>query len=82
MQPSTTYYVRTYATNANGTAYGEQRNVTTPSGIPSVTTANASDITATSAIARGTVNDDGGFDVTARGVCWSMSPEPTISNRP
>ncbi|MDD2312438.1 MAG: FISUMP domain-containing protein [Petrimonas sp.] len=27
--PSTTYYVRAYATNANGTAYGEQRSFTT-----------------------------------------------------
>lgn len=30
MQPSTTYYVRTYATNATGTVYGEQRTVSTP----------------------------------------------------
>ena len=29
MQPSTTYYVRTYATNANGTAYGEERSFVT-----------------------------------------------------
>ncbi len=79
LQPSTTYYVRAYATNANGTAYGEQRTVSTPSGQPSVTTANASGITATSAVAGGTVNDDGGFAVTARGVCYSTSPNPTIS---
>lgn len=79
LQPSTTYYVRAYATNANGTAYGEQRTVSTPSGQPSVTTANASGITATSAVAGGTVNDDGGFAVTARGVCYSTSPNPTVS---
>lgn len=79
LQPSTTYYVRAYATNANGTAYGEQRTVSTPSGQPSVTTANASGITATSAVAGGTVNDDGGFVVTARGVCYSTSPNPTVS---
>ena len=77
--PSTTYYVRAYATNANGTAYGEQRTVSTPSGQPSVTTANASGITATSAVAGGTVNDDGGFAVTARGVCYSTSPNPMVS---
>lgn len=79
LQPSTTYYVRSYATNANGTAYGEQRTVSTPNGLPSVTTANASGITATSAIAGGTVNEDGGYAVTARGVCYSTSPNPTVS---
>lgn len=79
LQPSTTYYVRAYATNANGTAYGEQRTVSTPNGLPSVTTANASGITATSAIAGGTVNEDGGYAVTARGVCYSTSPNPTVS---
>ena len=79
LQPSTTYYVRAYATNANGTAYGEQRTVSTPNGLPSVTTANASGITAISAVAGGTVNDDGGFAVTARGVCYSTSPNPTVS---
>ncbi len=29
LSPNTTYYVRAYATNANGTAYGEQRTFTT-----------------------------------------------------
>ena len=28
--PNTIYYVRAYATNANGTAYGEQRTIATP----------------------------------------------------
>lgn len=79
LQPSTTYYVRAYATNANGAAYGEQRTVSTPNGLPSVTTANASGITATSAVAGGTVNEDGGYAVTARGVCYSTSPNPTVS---
>lgn len=79
LQPSTTYYVRAYATNANGAAYGEQRTVSTPNGLPSVTTANASGITATSAIAGGTVNENGGYAVTARGVCYSTSPNPTVS---
>lgn len=81
LQPGTIYYVRAYATNGVGTAYGEQQTFTTPSGLPTVQTAN--DVTLTgSGMAQcgGTVTGDGGFSVTARGVCWSVSPEPTISN--
>ena len=79
LQPSTTYYVRAYATNANGTVYGEQRTVTTSSGLPAVTTANAGSITATSAVCGGTVTDDGGYTVFRRGVCYSTTPNPTTS---
>lgn len=77
--PATTYYLRAYATNANGTAYGQQRTFTTPSGLPQVQTAAITDVSATSAHCGGTVVGDGGFDVTARGVCYSTSPEPTVA---
>ena len=80
LQPSTTYYVRAYATNANGTVYGEQRTVATPSGMPTVTTTSASSITATSAVCGGEVATDGGYAVAARGVCFSTTPEPTTSS--
>ena len=78
----TTYYVRAYATNGVGTAYGQQVSFTTLSGLP-VIAAEASPlsgITATSATSGGEVTEDGGFMVTQRGVCWSVSPDPTISN--
>ncbi len=45
-----------------------------------LTTNNISTITATTAISGGNVTDDGGNPVTARGVCWSTSQNPTISN--
>ena len=79
LQSSTTYYVRAYATNANGTVYGEQRSVTTPSGLPSVTTTVATGITSSSAICGGEVTTDGGYTVIQRGVCYSTSPNPTTS---
>ena len=47
---------------------------------PTVTTSNVSDITQTTASAGGAVTDDGGADVTDFGVCWSASPNPTISS--
>ena len=39
-----------------------------------------SDVTATTATCGGYVSDDGGATVTARGVCWSTSPNPTVSD--
>ena len=77
LQPSTTYYVRAYATNANGTVYGEQRTVSTPSGLPTVTTTTATSITANSAVCGGNVTGDGGYAVIQRGVCYSTTPNPT-----
>jgi uncharacterized protein (TIGR02145 family) len=44
---------------------------------PKVTTAEMSGITETSAISGGVVASDGGAEVTARGVCWSTSANPT-----
>ena len=77
----TTYYVRAYATNSKGTAYGAEKSFTTlAKTLPQITTANVTSITATTAVCGGNVTSDGNLDVTARGVCWSTSPNPTISN--
>ncbi|MBO4739818.1 MAG: hypothetical protein J5606_09725, partial [Bacteroidales bacterium] len=76
----TTYYVRAYATNSKGTAYGNEITFTTNPILPSLTTIVASNITATSADCGGNISNDGGATVTARGICWSTSPNPTISD--
>jgi uncharacterized protein (TIGR02145 family) len=47
---------------------------------PSVTTSLVTDITYTTATGGGEVTSDGGDTVTARGICWSSSPNPTIAN--
>ncbi len=80
LHSSTTYYVRAYATNANGTVYGEQRTVTTPSGLPTVVTSSATAVTATSAVCGGNVTADGGYAVIQRGVCYSTTPSPTTAS--
>ena len=48
--------------------------------IPSVTTGDVTDITTTTAICGGNVTADGGAAVTARGVCWSTTQNPTTSD--
>ena len=80
LTPGTTYYLRAYATNQNGTAYGEQRTFATPDGHPVVSTTSATSIAATSAVCGGNVSSDGGFPVTARGVCYSTTPAPTTAS--
>ena len=79
---NTTYYVRAYAINELGTYYGEEKSFTTNNGSVSVTTAEVTDVTSTSAMCGGTVTVPSGntFPVTARGVCWGTSHNPTISN--
>lgn len=47
---------------------------------PVILTVIASEVTQTTAKSGGVVSDDGGTDVTARGVCWSTSQNPTTSS--
>lgn len=79
LEPGTTYYLRAYARNSSGVAYGEQQTFTTPSGLPMVTTNEVGSITSHTATCGGMVTSDGGFGITARGVVFSTSPDPTIA---
>jgi hypothetical protein len=77
----TTYYVRAYATNSTGAVYGSVISFTTNAiTLPTLTTTTISSITTTTASSGGTITNDGGAAITARGVCWSTSSNPTISN--
>ena len=82
LQPNTTYYVRAYATNSMGTAYGEEVSFTTNKNIvlPSVTTNAITQITETTAVAGGNVTSDGNASVTERGIVYSTNPDPVITN--
>ena len=78
LEEATAYYVRAYAINSTGIAYGSQEYFTT-STIPTVETSEVGDITASSAVSGGKVVFCGGASVTTRGVCWSKSENPTIA---
>jgi uncharacterized protein (TIGR02145 family) len=80
---NTTYYVRAYATNSAGTGYGSDISFITSSTqiqLPVITTADASSVTTATATSGGTVSSDGGAAVSIRGVCWSTTASPTISD--
>lgn len=77
---NTTYYIRTYATNATATVYGEQIIITTLDGLAVVTTDSINNITATGFTAFGTVVSDCDIPVTARGFCYATTQYPTIKN--
>ena len=73
-----TYYVRAYATNSAGTAYGENLILTVPV-LPSVTTQSVTNIGGISATCSGMVTFDGYEEILARGICWDTLPNPTLS---
>jgi uncharacterized protein (TIGR02145 family) len=81
LNANTTYFVRAYATNSEGMAYGAQVQFATISGanIPTISTKEISNITQNTASGGGNVSDEGSSSVSARGVCWSTSQNPTIA---
>jgi len=80
LSSSTTYYVRAYATNNQGTGYGQEQTFTTvQTSVPTLSTSSVTLISTTTAVSGGNISLDGGAAISSRGVCWSTSATPTIS---
>ena len=79
LAPNTTYYVRAYATNGVGTAYGNEVSFTTEATLAEIITNDVTQIGSNTATGNGEVVSDGGMTVTERGICWSTSQNPTIA---
>ncbi|MDD4971976.1 MAG: fibrobacter succinogenes major paralogous domain-containing protein [Paludibacter sp.] len=77
---NTTYFLRAYATNMEGTAYGSTMTFKTSPGVPTISTLAINNITSTSAKCDGKILNNGGSTVTTYGVCYGMYPNPTLSN--
>jgi hypothetical protein len=82
---NTTYYIRAAVQGSwngvNSTIYGNELSFTTSAGfilpvIASTTTVNAT--SASTATSGGVITSDGGAAITAKGVCWSTSPNPVL----
>ncbi len=82
LHAGTKYFVRAYATNSAGTAYGKVDSVTTLTVLsaPTLTTTAVSTILTTTASSGGNIILWGGDTVTVRGVCWNTTGSPTVTN--
>ncbi len=79
LKGGTTYYVRAYATNNGGIAFGESMKFTTKV-VPYLTTNAVTAITGTTATCGGVITNAFGAQIVSRGVCWSTSLNPSISD--
>jgi hypothetical protein len=79
---STIYYIRAYAISSDGiTFYGD--NVSFRTGdlsLPTLYTLQPSNITDSSATCGGNITSDGGTSIVARGICWSTSNNPDLTD--
>ena len=78
LQLNTTYYVRAYATTDAGTSYGEEKSFTTIN--IGVKTSDVTNITVSTAVCGGEVIANSEGEIISRGVCYSTSENPTISD--
>jgi len=73
-----TYFIRAYATNSVGTAYGNELTFETNPGLASITTTEVRDITANSAVSGGEIISNGVGEITEKGIVWSIQENPTV----
>lgn len=80
LNADTTYFVRSYAINVKGTAYGNEVSFTTPVYTPSISISTVTKIKEVSATGNGNVTHDGGATVTERGFVYSTDENPTTDD--
>ena len=80
LTPGSTYYVRAFATNQSGTAYGSVLSFKTLAILPTISVnTSVIDVTSSSATVSNGITSDGGAMVTGRGVCWGTDHNPSLS---
>ena len=80
LESHTIYYIRAYATNEKGTAYGEENVFTTAKNDVRLTTSDVTEIVHNAATCGGVIADNGGHTIKERGVCWSTKSAPTVED--
>lgn len=78
--PNTFYFVRAYATDKNGTVYGDAVGFLSKRLATTLTINNISGVTDVEAVVSGNIVSDGGEVVTERGICYGKFPHPTIDS--
>ena len=82
LSPRTTYHMRLFATNDEGTGYSEEKTfrTLTDSLFVNVSTLGPNLVSMHYAEVGGSVNDTGYSRVTERGICWGRMNFPTVSD--
>lgn len=81
LQANTTYFYCYEYSNGIDLTKSEIKTITTNDyGLPMVTTNEVTDITNSTAVCGGHIDDDGGLAIEAKGVCWGTSQNPTIND--
>jgi uncharacterized protein (TIGR02145 family) len=75
---NTKYYIRAYATNIIGTAYGMLDSFVTLPIVPTITTNTITAITRTTSVSGGNISSDGGSVITGRGIVWNKTGTPVV----
>jgi hypothetical protein len=75
----TTYYVRSFATNTQGTSYGGETSFTTQTTATISATTTPTSLTSTSAVGGGTISSTGGASILTSGLVWDVNSNPTIA---
>jgi hypothetical protein len=77
LNPAARYYVRAYASNLMGTAYGSEISFITKSDTPYISTTNANPFLFNNTVTGGTIIRENGSTVTVRGIVYGNTPYPT-----
>ena len=80
LQVAHRYYFRAYALTAIGTTYGNLFFFDTQAELPVVHTDSVTNVKASQATCGGVVTYNGGEPLIAQGICWSTSPNPSVSD--
>lgn len=79
LEKDSIYYIRAYATNSEGTSYGDEESFTASTGlIPIVATNDITNLTNYSAESGGEIISNLGDLITSKGMVWSTSPNPNL----
>ncbi len=81
LQPNTTYYIRAFATNSEGTIYSSETSFTTSDGKATVSISNPTNIDYQTITANANILDLGASNPTQHGFIWSeTNSNPTTTN--
>ena len=80
LKSNRTYFVRAYATNDEGTAYGNEVSFSTSPSPPIVTSQAVTEIGSNHATANGTIEDVGSPDPNQHGFCWNTTGMPDLGD--